>query len=426
MRRRVRRRRERSHRAEAASRATEPTKGRGFRCAAIVVAAGTLASACATEATSAPTSLVPLVPSEILPVSTPAPSTTAALSSDPNSPLIADLATAELATNECGYADPIAGGEVTFVAGDRLFGASTDATIVRCLAELGENQRGPVKWSPDANRAVLNASTVFDIAGRRYSGFDVENTRVHWEHPDGAAMFAPTASGRTLVRRDGLDPTQRTEVTFLARTAAAVDHPSGAARIAAGEGGDGTRGVFTATDDGEISTLAVANPDLEITELAADPGGAVVYFVADNGAQFRLYQLTLADLTITELSSDQSPIIQLTSGGAPGTLAWKVGLCNNITSTRIRDGRSGTVVDVGVGTPIETLSQAPVGWLDAARLVVATRPLGCDGPADVWIWNLLDGSATLLVKTVEFASVRIAAPPSAAFTVSPTATPPTL
>ncbi|MCU1358855.1 MAG: hypothetical protein JWN99_144, partial [Ilumatobacteraceae bacterium] len=88
------------------------------------------------------------------------------------------------------------------------------------------------------------------------------------------------------------------------------------------------------------------------------------------------------------------------------TVAWTVGLCNSVTHTRVRDDRTGAAVEVGLGTPIETLSLSPVGWLDGARLVVAARPLGCDGPADVWIWNLLDGSATLLAKTVEFAAVR--------------------
>jgi hypothetical protein len=78
---------------------------------------------------------------------------------------------------------------------------------------------------------------------------------------------------------------------------------------------------------------------------------------------------------------------------------------------------------VGEGTPLDGQSLSPLGWLDAARLVVATRPLGCDGPADVWIWNLLDGSATLLVKNAEFPAVRVAAPLSNAFGVAADAQP---
>jgi hypothetical protein len=89
----------------------------------------------------------------------------------------------------------------------------------------------------------------------------------------------------------------------------------------------------------------------------------------------------------------------------------------------VRDDRTGAPVDVGIGTPIESLSLSPVGWLDGARLVVAARPLGCDGPADVWIWNLLDGSAILLAKTVEFAAVRVLPEPAAPLAIAAEAVP---
>ena len=69
------------------------------------------------------------------------------------------------------------------------------------------------------------------------------------------------------------------------------------------------------------------------------------------------------------------------------------------------------------------MCSSDLGWIDAARLVVAVRPFGCDGPGDVWIWNLLDGSALLLVKNVEFAAVRVAMPASQQFGVAETAAP---
>jgi hypothetical protein len=150
-----------------------------------------------------------------------------------------------------------------------------------------------------------------------------------------------------------------------------------------------------------------APPTATITELGADAAGDVLYLIVDRGTSFRVDQLTFGDLSAAELSSEQAPIVQLTTGPTRRTVAWKVGLCNSVTRTRVRDDRTGAAVDVGLGTPIATLSLAPVGWLDGARLVVAARPLGCDGPADVWIWNLLDGSATLLAKTVEFPAVRV-------------------
>lgn len=371
---------------------------------ALAVAFGV--AACSAPRSSSTTSLVPLVPPDQLPVSTLAPSTTAAPSSDPNSPLVVAVPDVE-----CAYADLSPGGEVTFVVGDRLYGATPDGTVVRCLAGLRADQRGPVKWSPDGTRALLNASTVYDIAGARFSGFDVANTRVQWEWP-AAAMFSPTSSGRTLVRRDAVDPNLRTEITFLAETVAAVAHPAGGVVVASGEADDGTDGVFVATSTGESSRtlLTVGDPATEspaiVTELAADAAGDVLYFVVDHGTSFSVDQLVFGDLSVTQLSNEQAPIVQLVSGPSRRSVAWRVGLCNSVTATRVRDDRTGSAIDVGVGTPIEGLSLSPIGWLDGARLVVAARPLGCEGPADVWIWNLLDGSATLLAKTVEFPAVR--------------------
>ncbi len=376
------------------------------RTALSFAAAALMVTACADTGSTTPTSLVPLVPAGALPVSTLAPSTTAAPSSDPNSPLIA--AVPDL---ECAYADELAGGEITFIVGDRLYGSAPDGTVVRCLAGLRADQRGPVKWSPDGTRAVLNAATVYDGAGARFSGFDAVNTRVQWEWPTATGMFAPTATNRTLVRRDAADPNIRTEITFLTDTVAAVAHPAGGVVIASGTSADGTSGIYAATESGDstrmlVSTASVAATAASVTELGADAAGDMLYFLVENGTSFKVEQLVFGDLSVTELSSEQAPIVQLTVGPTRRSVAWKVGLCNSTTQTRVRDDRTATAVDVGIGTPIEPLSIAPVGWLDGARLVVAARPLGCDGPADVWIWNLLESSATLLAKTVEFAAVR--------------------
>lgn len=387
---------------------------------ATVVALAALAGACTTERSEAPPSLVPLVPPDALPVSTLATSTTVASSSDPNAPLL--VAPPD---TECGYADPVPAGEITFVVGDRLYGMSVDGTIARCLLQLQPAERGPVSWAPSAARALLNVATVYDVLGVRSSGFEAGNTGVRWEYPDGAGLFAPVSSGRSLARRDAADPTQRTDVSFLGRTSAAIAHPGGGVRIAAGQAADGTRGIYAATDAGDGARLlaAMIDPALDVIELATDPAGGTVWVLSDNGAQFRIHRLLLADLSLLEMTREQAPISQLVPGTATGSLAWKVGLCNSATTTRVLDERSGVPRTVGEATPIAGQSVSPLGWLDAARLVVAVRPFGCDGPADVWVWNLLDGSALLLVKNVEFPTVRVHSPPSQQFGVSEAAVP---
>jgi hypothetical protein len=387
--------------------------------AAAVIAAAALA-ACTAETAETPPSLVPLVPPDQLPVTTVAPSTTVASSSDPNSPLLAALP-----ETECGYADPLPGGEITFTVADRLYGMSVDATIVRCLRQLEPVERGPVKWSPDATRALLNAVGVFDIVGVRASGFEATATRVTWEYPNGAGMFTPASNDRILVRRDAADPRQRTEVTFLARTNAAIAHPGGGVRVAAGQADDGVRGIYAATDagDGRRLLATIADPAADVLELAVDAAGDAMWILTDNGAQFRIHQLFLGDLGLLELTSEQAPIAGLVAGPATRSLGWKVGLCNSVTTARVLDARTGTPLTVGENTPLVGQSVAPIGWIDAARVVVTARPFGCTGPADVWTWNLLDGSATLLVKNVEFPSVRLAAPPSNQFGVAADAQP---
>jgi hypothetical protein len=44
----------------------------------------------------------------------------------------------------------------------------------------------------------------------------------------------------------------------------------------------------------------------------------------------------------------------------------------------------------------------------------------------VWIWNLLDGSATLLVKTVEMPATRTRAEPAGPLAIDPAAVVPIL
>ena len=272
---------------------------------------------------------------DALPVSTPAPSTTAAPSSDPNTPLIA--AVPEI---DCAYADPLAGGEITFVVGDRLYGAAPDGTVLRCLAGLSRRAARAGRVVARRNPRTAERSWVYDVAGSRFSGFDVANVRVQWEWPTATGMFAPTASNRTLVRRDAADPNLRTEITFLAETMAAVAHPAGGVVLASGTAPDGTTGIFVATDTGQSTRMLVSTGDgqsattVSITELGADAAGDVLYFIADNGTSSRIDQLTFGDLSVTELSNEQAPIVQLTTGPTRRTVAWRVGLCNSVTRTQ--------------------------------------------------------------------------------------------
>jgi len=388
------------------------------RCWALAVTSVVLCVipvSCAPRSATPPTTLVPLIAPNQLPTTTEAPTTTAAPSSDPGNPLLASLPDVE-----CAYEDPLAGGEITFVVADHLFGVAPEGTSARCLSTLNGSERGVVRWSPRGQRAVLNNSTTFDADGRRANGFLPENVRVRFVQPSGAALIAPTSSNRTLVRREA-DTGARSEVTFLAQTEVATSHPAGGSLIAAGQASDGTRGIFVASDLG-ANSRAIVRVDTDgvvVTELAADASGGALYFLTSSDTGFGLHSVTFPDLSEADLSSDQSPMTELVTGPVTGTTAWRVGLCNSVTSVRVLDDRVAEPVDVGDGTPIAALSLSPVGWLDANRLVIAARPLGCDGPADIWIWNRLDNAATLVVKGVEFPAVRVVAQAARTLAISP-------
>ena len=403
---------------------TPRSRGAGRRCAAwcTVVGLVLVPAACTVNEATTPTSMVPLIPPDQLPITTLAATTTTAPSSDPNDPLLVALP-----ESDCVYADASVEGELTFAFGNRLFGTTFDAATVRCLTELEPSQRGAMRWSPVANRVLLNPGTVFDVGGIRSSGFDPATTRMVWEYPVGDALIAPTPSSKTLVRRSAADGSQRAEITFLPRTWLVASHPSGQALLAVGRTADEMTGLFAADPSGQNGRpLLFIAGDRTVQELAIDPSGRSAYLISTRGDSFALHRLSLSDLALSEVSSTPTPLLQVTPGPTASAVAWKSGLCNSITDTWVFDERLGSAVVAGAGTPLEGLSVAPLGWLDATRLVVTARTLGCDGPADVWTWNLLDGSATLVVKSVELPALRLLQPQATMPVVDPAIAPPTL
>ena len=395
---------------------------RGVRTAISLLLAAAAMAACTMDAPTSQTSMAPLVDPADLPIATVATTTTIVASSDPSAPLLSVLP-----DGDCAFADAISGGEITFAVGTRLFGASPDGRQVRCLATLGTDQRSPARWSPIANRVLLGWTSVIDIIGTRPTGVDQAAPRPQWSAPNGDALLALSVTGRSLAERDALDPARRTDITFLTTQTLVVAHPSGRALIGVGTASDSTTGIFIAGAHGESPRpIAIAITGTTVVEAVASPTGDALLLIVESGDTSTVRRLSLSDLSLLDLSSAQTPMALLTPGVDAASLAWRTGLCNTITETRAIDPRSGTDVVVGLSTPLAGRSVAPIGWLDTARLVVAARPFGCDGPADVWIWNQLDGSATLLVKNVDYPSVRMLQSATPLPVLGPEAQPPLL
>lgn len=388
----------------------------------VAVLATTAGTACGPRSAAPPTTMVPLIPQEQLPTTSAAPTTTLVSGDEPAVALVEQIPELEFA-----YTPANTGGEVSFVVGDRLFSVAPDGTQIRCLTALDDTQRGPVRWSPTGERVLVNSATVIDADGSRETGFKTDNTRVRWVWPGGDALIAPTSSNNTLVRRDAVTA-ERSEVTFLWQTELAISHPAGTKLLASGLSPDGERGVFIAGADGsDWATVALlAEDDTAVVDLAVDAAGTDLYVVTTDLDRYEIRRVTFPTLALSEVDSDQEPIGDLVVGPVSKTLAWRVGLCNSTAATRVLDERSGQPVTVGEVGPLDGLSVGPVGWLDASRLVVVARPLGCSGPGDLWIWNALDGSASLLIRAVEFPAVRVSAQRATPVSITPDAVIPAL
>jgi hypothetical protein len=102
----------------------------------------------------------------------------------------------------------------------------------------------------------------------------------------------------------------------------------------------------------------------------------------------------------------------------PGSrIAFRAGSCSGTVRTMVSDLGVAGAIDVSseqanlrlqgaeamIGQSVE-----PVGWIDADRLVVAARPSGCTGPADIWLLDLAtpDLSGRQVLAGVEFVAVR--------------------
>jgi hypothetical protein len=327
-------------------------------------------------------------------------------------PIVAPT-TIALPAGACVFSAPVAAspsavGEVTFEAGTRLYSANPDGGAVSCLAELAADNVGPLQWSPAADRVLLNAATVFDGTQAKPTGYLTTNAHVTWSFPTGKALVAPAVADNHLLWRTTGEPATRRDISFLARTDVAAYHPAGKNIFAAGQASDGSAGLFLAGNRGENPRVIAKldDPNTAITEIAPDPSGARVFFVHDhkNGI-FHVHALDLPALGLVDITQATEPVAKLTVGATPSSsIAWRIGDCSGLTRTQTA-GPGATIVGDQPAVFV-SMSTEPVGWVDSQRLVVMTRTTGCTGPGDLWIWNIANQAASLLMTGVDTAAVR--------------------
>ena len=315
--------------------------------------------------------------------------------------------TIALPAGPCVFTPPAPTGEVTFEIGTRLYTIVPASGASSCLSELTLDNVGPLRWSPAGDRVLLNSITVFDGTQVLPSGYFASNTRVRWSYPTGKALIAPAVADNHLLWRTAGQPETRTDISFLARTDVAAYHPAGRDIFAAGQAADGTAGLFIASNRGENPRLIAQldQPATTINEIAPDASGSRVYFIHDHhNGTFHVHSLDLPALTLADVTQATEPIADLSVGTTPGApIGWRIGACTGATRTQVSTA-PGSIVDQPAA--FAALSTEPVGWLDAQQMVLSVRATGCEGPSDLWLWNIATAAATPLVTGVMSAAVR--------------------
>jgi hypothetical protein len=314
--------------------------------------------------------------------------------------------TVALPAGACVFTPPPPTAEVTFEVATRLYTLDPATGAASCLTELTTDNVGPLLWSPAGDRVLLNSVTVFDGTQALFSGYFATNVRVSWSSPKGEALIAPALADDHLLWRSAGRAETRKDISFLARTDVAAYHPAGTHIFAGGLADDGSNGLFVASNRGKDPRL-VARLDssaARVTAIGPDPSGSVVYFVDDHAdGTFHVHAVDLATSTVSDVVLLPEPITKLVVGtSAAAPIAYRIGDCGGATRTQV--AHNGSTVDQPAA--FAGLSTTPVGWLDAQQLLLSVQPKGCDGPSDLWLWNITTTVASPLVNTVISSAVR--------------------
>ncbi len=294
---------------------------------------------------------------------------------------------------------------VTYVLSGSLFQLGADASTATCLRTITIAAGARISWSPAGDRFLAGPTQVIDRRGAHSTGFRADNTGVRWS-ADGADIFAPAVGDGTLLRRAKAQSNARQDISFLARTTAAVAHPSGTVLLAAGTSSAGGQVVAMADIDGkQPRNLLTFSSTVSLPELTVAPtGDAFAVLVIGQGATAgtSVRVVHLPGLDVTNALQFTGSAAMLTQSG--NSVAVRVGDCAGRTSVRLYNGTA--AIDLSAESPFTGRSTLPVGFV-GDRLIVEARAKGCTGSADVWSVDPDDpGSAQLLVSGVDMAAVR--------------------
>jgi hypothetical protein len=234
--------------------------------------------------------------------------------------------------------------------------------------------------------------------------------RAIWTHPTGKRIV--TIEDGRLYKVEG---ETRVEISFLARHDRVAYHPAGTHILVVGDPGDGSSGLWLATNEGQGAVLIAADEGALLSSPGFTGAGDPLFTANHADSLWHLHRLqpgadgALEAVVLAESVADldrvaASPFNQSLVAYAEGS----GGECT--PDSRVR------VVELEFPAELAQLASLPLGWLTQERLGLLTFPDGCEAPADLWIFSagMCPGApygATRLVEGIDSAGVRVVFPP---------------
>jgi len=389
------------------------------------------------EAAASPTTTVAPPTTTVAPPTTASPTTTVAPTTtapptegpEPVLPMSADCT---------GLGEPPSGGELTFVAMDRLWQIEPDASIT-CLAEVPDSAE-MVAWSPRGDRVVFGDGRVLEAGGESRAPGGISGEVAGWTWPTGVRFLE--TDGPAL-RKHEADGSGVIDISVVDHHEVVDYHPDGLHFAVFGtapvtfldfdEDGNETPSVFD-----QLGLFIVRNGDPEphqlihpedavITDAGFSADGTRLSFVAvHDGVEHHVHSFDLSlmifedgeqkiltalreerDLTEAYAESADELHNLAIDPATPQRILYGEGSCGEGSTVHLLEfvGYDAEVVSIADG-----LDAIPIGFLSGNRAAVLEVGDDCASSGALWVIDLDDGTRTKVATDVTSATVRAPAP----------------
>jgi hypothetical protein len=272
-----------------------------------------------------------------------------------------------------------------------------------------------LEWGPNGDRVIVDRHSLFRN-GTVYTLAEQEREDLEWSRPTGKSVIYVARDGRLLkTNAQGGAPI---DISFLEEHESVTYHPSGTHIAVVGRDGEGTYGIFFATNLGQDPRLIARGEKASLIEnLVFSHDGDHLYFDAQHPRRYHLHEVVLdtsttgvTDLTFKTLEKFGAGFTQPVVSPFGGHVAVAYGDCSVGKANLYLTG-PGTK-SLAVDDPqLADSSLGPVGWLPNGNLVAIAYPAGyCGTVNDLYV--ISDSAAMLVARDVQAQAVRLLLPPA--------------